>query len=32
LEGLLERPRALELSAHAEGCAECRTLLRALEG
>jgi len=28
----LERPRALELSAHAEGCGECRTLLRALEG
>src|SRR5713101_8973410 len=32
LEGQLERPRALELVAHAEGCAECRALLRALEG
>ncbi|PYU12386.1 MAG: hypothetical protein DMG29_14260, partial [Acidobacteria bacterium] len=31
LEGQLERPRALELVAHAEGCAECRALLRALE-
>ncbi|MBI3670599.1 MAG: hypothetical protein HY237_12560 [Acidobacteria bacterium] len=31
LEGQLERPRALELSAHAESCAECRALLRALE-
>ena len=31
LEGQLERPRAAELSAHAEGCAECRGLLRALE-
>ncbi len=31
LEGQLERPRALELSAHAETCAECRALLRALE-
>ncbi len=31
LEGLLERPRALELSAHAEGCQQCRVLLRALE-
>lgn len=32
LEGQLERPRALELSSHAQGCAECRALLRALEG
>lgn len=31
LEGQLERPRAAELAAHAEGCAECRGLLRALE-
>jgi cytoskeletal protein CcmA (bactofilin family) len=31
LEGQLERPRALELSAHAESCTECRALLRALE-
>ncbi len=31
LEGQLERPRALELSAHTESCAECRALLRALE-
>ncbi|MFY9585711.1 MAG: hypothetical protein WAR21_14580 [Candidatus Acidiferrales bacterium] len=32
LEGQLERPRALELSSHTQGCAECRALLRALEG
>ncbi len=32
LEGQLERPRALELSAHAESCPECSALLRALEG
>src|SRR5207245_8888502 len=31
LEGQLERPRALELVAHAEGWAECRAVLRALE-
>jgi len=31
LEGQLERPRALELSAHVEGCGECRALLHALE-
>lgn len=31
LEGQLERPRALELSAHVESCAECRALLQALE-
>ncbi len=31
LEGQLERPRAAELAAHAEGCTECRALLRALE-
>ena len=31
LEGQLERPRAAELAAHAQGCAECRALLRALE-
>ena len=31
LEGLLERPRALELSAHTEQCADCRALLRTLE-
>ena len=31
LEGQLERPRAAELAAHAEGCAECRALLGALE-
>jgi len=31
LEGQLERPRALELSAHVEGCADCQALLRALE-
>src|SRR5262249_43811204 len=31
LEGQLERSRALELSAHADECAECRALLRALE-
>ena len=31
LEGQLERERALELSAHTAGCADCRALLRALE-
>ncbi len=31
LEGQLERPRAAELATHAEGCAECRALLGALE-
>lgn len=31
LEGQLERERALELSSHLEGCASCKTLLRALE-
>ncbi len=31
LEGQLERSRALELSAHADSCLECRTLLRLLE-
>ncbi len=31
LEGQLERPRALQLSAHTEQCVECRALLRALE-
>jgi len=31
LEGQLERPRALELAAHAEVCMDCRALLRALE-
>ncbi len=31
LEGLLERPRALELSAHTEQCSACRALLRSLE-
>src|SRR5262249_9230991 len=31
LEGQLERARALEVSAHAQGCASCRTLLRAME-
>ncbi|HLW99381.1 MAG TPA: hypothetical protein VKR82_12100 [Candidatus Acidoferrales bacterium] len=31
LEGLLERPRALEFSAHTEQCSDCRALLRALE-
>jgi cytoskeletal protein CcmA (bactofilin family) len=31
LEGQLERPRALELAAHIEVCADCRALLRALE-
>jgi cytoskeletal protein CcmA (bactofilin family) len=31
LERQLERPRALEVSAHTQTCAECRTLLRAIE-
>ena len=31
LEGQLESPRALELAAHAEVCADCGALLRALE-
>jgi cytoskeletal protein CcmA (bactofilin family) len=31
LEGQLERSRALELSAHADSCMECRTLLHLLE-
>ncbi|HUK30037.1 MAG TPA: hypothetical protein VLV89_02925 [Candidatus Acidoferrum sp.] len=31
LEGQLERARALELSAHAENCGQCRGLLGALE-
>ena len=31
LEGQLERPRTLELEAHAGECAKCRVLLRALE-
>src|SRR5579862_2533126 len=31
LEGVLERPRALELSAHTEKCGDCRALLRTLE-
>jgi cytoskeletal protein CcmA (bactofilin family) len=31
LEGQLDRSRALELSAHADSCMECRTLLRLLE-
>lgn len=31
LEGLLERPRALEFSAHTANCPECRALMRALE-
>jgi cytoskeletal protein CcmA (bactofilin family) len=31
LEGQLDRSRALELSAHADSCAECRALLRVLE-
>jgi cytoskeletal protein CcmA (bactofilin family) len=32
LEGQLEPARARELSAHTDKCAECRALLRALEG
>src|SRR5712671_7549638 len=31
LERQLERTRALEVSAHAQDCATCRTLLRAME-
>ena len=31
VEGQLERARALEVSAHAQECEACRTLLRALE-
>jgi cytoskeletal protein CcmA (bactofilin family) len=31
LEGLLERPKARELSAHTDHCAECRELMHALE-
>jgi len=31
IDGQLERSRALELSSHAEACAECRALLRALD-
>jgi cytoskeletal protein CcmA (bactofilin family) len=31
LEGQLERPRALELSAHTDECAACRALLQTLE-
>lgn len=31
IERQLERARGLEVSAHAQECAECRTLLRALE-
>src|SRR5258707_11983176 len=31
LERQLERTRALEVSAHTQGCATCRTLLRAME-
>src|SRR5262249_20884618 len=31
LEGQLERARALEVSAHVQDCAVCRTLLRAME-
>ncbi|HEY1423074.1 MAG TPA: hypothetical protein VGF20_06455, partial [Candidatus Acidoferrum sp.] len=31
LERQLERPRALEVSAHTQGCDACRTLLRAME-
>ena len=31
IDGQLERSRALELSSHAEACADCRALLRALE-
>lgn len=31
LEGLLERPRALELSAHTEHCSDCRALIHTLE-
>ncbi len=31
LEGQLERSRAAELAAHAQGCAECGALLRVLE-
>jgi cytoskeletal protein CcmA (bactofilin family) len=31
LERQLERPRALEVSAHTQNCTACRTLLRAIE-
>ena len=31
LEGQLDRARALEVSTHTQGCAACRTLLRAME-
>ena len=31
VEGQLDRTRAQEVSTHADGCAACRTLLRALE-
>lgn len=31
LEGLLDRAEAREVSAHADGCAECRSLMRAIE-
>ncbi len=31
IERQLERARALEVSAHAESCSMCRTLLRAIE-
>jgi cytoskeletal protein CcmA (bactofilin family) len=31
LERQLDRPRAQEVSTHAQGCAACRTLMRALE-
>src|SRR5215475_4034361 len=31
LEGQLDRARALRASSHVEGCAACRTLLRAIE-
>ena len=32
LDGQLDRSRAAELAAHAEDCAECRRLLKAIEG
>jgi cytoskeletal protein CcmA (bactofilin family) len=31
LERQLERPRALEVSAHTQSCSQCRTLLRVIE-
>lgn len=31
LEGQLDRARAMEVSTHTQGCAACRTLLRAME-